>query len=340
MRAIVALAAAAVLAPLAVAQEGPPAVAAKHENKVSAAAQALLDEGRKHRYSPVEMGLKELKGTVEQKREMAGMPDMPKMPDMPNVPNMPKMQGMGGQATTFSVSFTAPSSVTVEIQGEGPPGPAMVREQMVQGMRRQLLASLGVDDPGPTGEFDMDVETEGGKKVLVTTSYDHNVKQGTTRMYFSAEGLPEKQVFQMDAAAAGGPGGGRGPGGPGGGGMEMTFQFRKDGDRGLLEKTTMKHPMMRDPMETTFTYADAGGFKLAVGWSSSGMMGMKIGSRFTDLAVNGKKVDVPAPAAGDASGPAKMPVPPKRDGKMGDPDHEGREEGDEDDEKGEKDEHR
>ena len=67
MRSITAVAAALVFVPAAFAQEPPaaPPAAAKHVNKISDEAKALLDGSRGKAYSPVALGLKEMKGTIE-----------------------------------------------------------------------------------------------------------------------------------------------------------------------------------------------------------------------------------------------------------------------------------
>ena len=152
------------------------------------------------------------------------------------------------------------------------------------------------------------------------------------RMYLNETGLPSRGTMKVEGA-----GGGGGRGGMGAMQIEMTWEWGKDGDRYLLQKMGMKLPMMQKPTEIVNTYADVGGYKLLVGWNSSmKIMQMEIvtTTRYTNLEVNGKAVEVPAPAAPEATGPAKMPAPPKKGDKAGKGGREGGEEGDEDDDEG------
>ena len=278
---------------------------------------------------------------------MEGMPDMPKMPDMPN---MPKIPGMGGEPTQYTIDFKAPDTLKVELKEAavdpaggagggmgggrgGMMGGEMMKKAKILPIRMGVLGSLGVIGPTSDSEYDADVETEAGQKVLVITNYESNVKSGVMRMYLNETGLPSRGTMKVE-----GTGGGGGRGGMGGMQVEMTWEWGKDGERYLLQKMGMKMPMMQKPMEIVNAYADVGGYKLLVGWSSSmRIMQMEIvtTTRYTNLEVNGKAVDVPAPAASEATGPAKMPAPPKKKGdKAGKGGEEGGEEGDEDDDEG------
>lgn len=276
-------------APAAPAPAPAPAAPAKHENRISAEARALFDAYEKTAYSPVALGLKELKGTMVMKMEMPGME------------GMEGMEGMPDMSVRFGIDFKAPKTVSIDVKTDNPmlAGNA---DQMKQGVRSLLLNSMGILEPSDDQEFDADVAVEAGAKTLVLKLYNRNKPMGDLRLTLDAGGLPTKgKMTAVDPDM----------------GMEQTidiaFQYAKDGDRYRLEKQTITLSMMPEPMEYALTYAPAGDFKVVSSMNMKGPMGMNFAYRFTELSVNGKKVELPSEAKPETKKeelkPA-MPVPP------------------------------
>jgi len=292
---------AAALVPAALAQEGgsvppggPPAPPpekpaapkapekpAKHENKISDAAKAAWAAMEKSIYSPVALGLKELKGKISM--------------------TPPGMDPSMGGSLDFQVAFEAPSKVTVEVATQDPMM-AMQAQQMKPQIQQVLSLGAGIFMPG-TEEYDADLEEKDGVKTLVVKIYEGEQRRGEMRLGLDAKGVPSKGNMKVTDPNSG---------------MELEmgleFQFAADGDKVRLEKHRLQHPMF-GPVETTFTYVDAGGFKVLCGFETNiETMGMKMPARFTEMTVNGKKVELPAAKAPEKEPEVKPapadPVPP------------------------------
>ena len=319
------LAALLALAPAALPQDAPPPAAppaakpadkpaapARHENKVTAAAKAAFDAMQKLMASPVAKGLQNFTGTIEMKMEMGegGGGD--------------EMGGMPAMGMSFSLVFKAPDDLKVTGKGGemfGPQG----SEGMTKGVRGLVLNTMGVYMPVGDDEFDADVVTEDGKKVIVLSTYEKGVPQGSVRIVLGDSGLPASGSIVTKQEMMGKTVEQK---------AKISWVFAKDGDLYRMEKQIIETPMAPAPFEYRISYAEAGGFSMPTKFvMDMGMM--KMGYRFTELTVNGKKVEIapeakkPAPAAT----PAAPPGPPKKDGgavkKPGD--HEGNGEGKEDD---------
>jgi hypothetical protein len=270
-----------------------PAAPAKHVNKVSAEAQAAYDNMKKVTYNPVALGLKDLKGTMVMKIEMAGQE------------GGEGMEGMPEMTATFTIDFKAPRTLVVDGTTDNPMlGQAV--DQMKKQVQQLFLYGTGTMEPAPDAEYDAEVVTEKGAKVLVLKLYEKNESKGEMRMTLDANGLIGKgSMTQMDPNM----------------GMEqtieMSYQFSKDGDMYRMEKVTISHPMLPEPMETVMSYTDVGTFKVLTSIKSGGPMGMSFGFKYTDLTVNGKKVELPKPAPKkEEAKPAAPPTatPPAGDG--------------------------
>lgn len=307
------LAALLALAPASLAQEGAPApkkeeapaapAAEKHVNKVSDAAKAAFEAAEKLLYSPVGLGLKELKGTIEMKMQMAGMEE--------------EVEGMPQMGMSFTIEFKAPREMTVGAKGGEMFGPG-AGENMARSVKSLVLNSMGVIVPAGDDEYDADIVTENGKKILILTSYEKNVKQGEMRMTIGDNGLPTTGDMTMIERM------------PGGRTMEqkgkMGWVFAKDGDLWRLEKQTIEVPMAPAPMEYRIEYSEAGGFKVPTKFLMD-MGGMAFGYRFTELTVNGKVVDL----GGAKDGAPKTATPKAEEGGKGEKGGEGEKEDGEDD---------
>ncbi len=253
-----------------------PAKPAKHENKVTPAAKAFFDGMAAKAYNPVALGLKELKGTMEMNMQMPGMEDMEEMEGMEGMPKM---------TVVFAIDFKAPKTIAVEASTENPML-MQAAEQLKQQVKQLFLYGMGTMEPDSSSEYDADVVVEKleGKesKVLLIKVFEKNEPKGEMRMSVDANGLPAKSVVTMVDENSGMEQT-----------MDMTFEFAKDGEAYRLVKQIITHPMLPEPMETAMTYSEAGGFKVATGIHSSGPMGMTFGFAYTDLTVNGKKVELP-----------------------------------------------
>ncbi len=264
--------AAPVPAPGAPAAPAKPAVPAKHENKVSPEAQSAYEGMRKVTYNPVALGLKDLKGTMEMKIEMPGQE------------GNEGMEGMPEMKVTFAIDFKAPKTINVEASTDNPML-MQAADQMKQQVQQFVLNSTGTMEPGSGAEYDADLVTEKGAKVLVLKLFDKNEAKGTLRMTLDANGLPGKGVLTQEDPNMGGEMS-----------INIDFQFGKEGDLYRMDRMVITHPSLPDPMEMVMLYSEAGGFKILTGVKSGGPMGMSFTYAYTDLTVNGKKVDLPKPA--------------------------------------------
>jgi len=260
------------LAPAAIAQEGTPpaggekpaAAPAKHENKVTEAAKAAFEAWEKMMASPVAQGLKDFSGTIEMKMEMPGGGGR-------------EVKGMPSMGMSFSVVFKAPKDLTVGARG-GEMFPRQAAEGMKQGVASIVLNALGLYVPAGDEEFDADVVTENGKKVLVLTHFSKGVHTGSMRMTLDETGLPSFGTVTVKDGST-----------PVEQKMKLSWVFAKDGDLHRLEKQIVETPMGN--VEYQVSYADAGGFRMPTKFMTS-MGGMKSGYRFTELTVNGKTVNL------------------------------------------------
>jgi hypothetical protein len=310
-RTLVAAALAAVLAPAAFAQDGgsgppappappapppanpaapapaAPAKPAKHENKVSDAAKAAYEGMNASLYNPIARGLKEFQGKAAMKMEFPGMGEAEGMPPM---------------VVDIAIAFTAPEKVTVDASTDNPML-AQAADQLKQQVQQLVAMGHGTIKPMEE-EYDADLEEKDGVKTLVLKLYKDNEPRGDMRLTLGDAGLPSKGVLKaMDPNM----------------GMETTlefgFHYAKVGDKYRLEKQTVTHPMMPGPMETKISYLSAGEFDVLHSFETSGIMGSgTISFKYSELTVNGKKLDLPAAAKVEEkpatpTGPAS-PLPP------------------------------
>lgn len=283
------LAACLALAPAAAAQEGAPpagekpAAPARHVNRITDAAKGAFEAMERLMSSPLAQGLKDFQGTIEMATEFGKDSGMGEMPSM----------GM-----SFDVSFKMPREL--QIAAKGGEKYAMFGPGFLDGMkdsvRSVVLRGIGVYLPLDQDEYDADLVTEEGKKVLVLTYYSAGEPKRTIRMVLADNGLPS--IGTMSTFENG----------PGGAATEQKWRtswvFAKDGEKFRLEKQVMETDTpMKLRIELQVSYADAGGFQMPIRFvTDMGMM--KSGFRFSDLTVNGKKVDVGAPPAKPAAKPS------------------------------------
>jgi len=296
--------------PAPAAEAKPATKVERHVNKITAEAKALFEKFDKLVYSPIRAGLKDLSGTVKMEMDFGE--------------GMEEMAAMGGGDLAFSVTFKAPAEVSVAPAGEkegeaGRNSPMrMMKEGMTQSVRGSVRTMLGLVRPSDEDEYDVEVKTEEGRSVLYYTYFLKGVETSHSAMVLGTNGLPESATVtpKRDPAS-------RRPDGK----SSIKFTWAKEGELYRAEKMRVEEPGAPGAMESTFSYADTGGFKVAYQWKMT-IAGspMSCGFRFTDIVVNGKKVDLPKPAAEKAAAP-KAPAKGKA----------GKEE-DEDDEDDEKDE--
>lgn len=260
---------------------------AKHENKVSDTAKAAWEAMEKMTYNPVALGLKDLQGRLVLKVEVPGMDESTGAPPM---------------SVEFAISFTAPDKVTVDASTDNEML-AMQLDSMKREVKQLVSLSMG-DARSGRDEYDADLEEKDGTKTLVLKYYEKNVPSGESRLTLDDRGLPTKGVVKavdpnmgMEVS------------------VDISFQYATDGDRFRLEKMNVQNPMMPGPMEMTFSYADVGGFKVLTAIDGKmEVMGMSTRFRYTELTVNGKKVELPAAKAPEKEEEKKAaptdPAPP------------------------------
>lgn len=282
-----------------------PAAPAKHVNKVTDAAKAALEVIRKGCYDPVTAGLKEYKGKLVLKIEMEGMEEM---------------EGMDFRVD-FAVDFKAPSTLGIEATTDNPMLEAQV-PQIKTLVERFARFSRGDFSPASDTEHDMDVAVEGDKKFLVIQTYEENTSRGALKLALGANGLPGKGVMTvMD------PNMGISQD------VSVECRFAKEGELSRIEKFVIDQGNGEDALEFSLAYVDAGGVKVMSGISATIQTPMGPGAmdfRYETLSVNGKAVELPkkepkkkeeakpavptAPGGGDAAKPPegeKKPEEPK-----------------------------
>jgi hypothetical protein len=289
-------------APAVAAQEGPPPAPPKdapaapaspaeekkverHENKISAEAKALFEKMGKLLYSAAENGLKEFSGTLRMEMTVeaaeGGDGAMAMMPPM---------------GLEWTASFQAPRTVSVAPKGEASPFlPPDARKSMAQMARAMLHHMLGFLAPGGDDEFDAEVRSADGKTTLVVTSYEKGVKVGVTDFAISEIGLPSSFSSELTMAAGAGP--------MDRARQEGKFVFEKEGEKYRFLGMDMSSPQ---EIEMRATWSEVAGFKLVTRWSAkvkTGMGKMLCGYAFSDLTVNGKKVDLPGSGAAKPAAP-------------------------------------
>ena len=215
-------------------------------------------------------------------------------------PGMENMEGMPPMTVDFRVAFKAPEEFKIEASTDNP-----MLAQQTGSLKAQVehLLRAGQGQMKPMQEeFDADLEEKDGKKTLVVTMYQNSAKAGTMRMALDGNGLPEKGAMTVSNPQMGEMQ------------IDLGFHYAKVGERFRIERQTMANSMMPGEMETKMTYADAGGFDVMTSFVISGVMGSGTMSfRYSELAVNGKKVEVPAATkAAEPAAPAApaTPAPP------------------------------
>ena len=264
-----------------------PAVPAKHENKLTDAAKAAFDAMAKQLYNPVELGLKELQGKMKMNMQMPGMDESSGMPPM---------------VVDFAIAFKAPEDLTVTASTDNPML-AQAADQLQEQVKHVFKLGVGSAKFGPE-EFDADVVEKDGAKTLVLKIFARNEPKGEMRLTLDANGLPTKGVMKQEDPNMGEVS------------IEIGFTFVKEGEKYRLEKQVVQHPMMPEPLATVVTFQEAGGFKVPSAIDTTGGMGMTFTFRYTELTVNGKKLELPAekapekPAGTPTTPPAPMPPAP------------------------------
>jgi hypothetical protein len=273
-------------APTAPAPAPAPAAPAKHENKISDAAKAAFDGMAKQLYNPVELGLKELQGKMKMVMQMPGMDESSGMPPM---------------VVDFSIAFKAPEDLNV-IASTDNPMLAQAADQLQEQVKHVFKLGVGSAKFGPE-EFDADLVEKDGAKSLVLKIFAKNEPKGEMVLSLDANGLPTKGVMKQEDPNMGEVS------------IEIGFTFVKEGEKYRLEKQVVQHPMMPEPLSTVVTFQEAGGFKVPSAIDTTGGMGMTFTFRYTELTVNGKKVELPAekkpePAPEKPATPTTPPAPP------------------------------
>ena len=275
----------------AAAEEGPaappvpsaPAAAPRHQNRITPEAKAMFERMDRLLYSPVKAGIKDLSGTVVMKMDMGGGGGGGR-------------GGMPSMDMKFSVAFTAPATVKVEMT-EAAGFMRQAGEGMTKGMQAMMRHTLGIYRPADDEEYDAETREENGKQVLVLTSYEKAAPVSTT--VFT---LDDKDLIESGAHTSKVPG----PTGKVAESKATTrYTWARSGDLYMVEKIAMTSSEAPAPFEYVLAYADVSGAKVAVAWEMR-MKGMPapMAYRFTDLTVNGKAVTVPAASS------APGPVPP------------------------------
>ena len=266
-------------APAAPAPAPAPAAPAKHENKITDAAKAAFDAMSKQLYNPVELGLKELQGKMKMVMQLPGMDESSGMPPM---------------VVDFAIAFKAPEDLTVTSSTDNPML-AQAADQLQDQVKHVFKLGVGSAKFGPE-EFDADLVEKDGAKVLVLKIFVKEEAKGEMRITLDANGLPTKGVMKQNDPNMGEVS------------IEIGFNFVKEGEKYRLEKQVVQHPMMPEPLSTVLTFQEAGGFKVPSAIDTTGGMGMTFTFRYTELTVNGKKVELPAEKAPEK--PAEKPAAP------------------------------
>lgn len=273
-----ALAALALAAPAQEAEpkKEPPPPPAKHVNQVSPEAKACIDAIGKAMYSPVAAGLKRLEGT------------------------MTSTGKSGTEAVT--VEFRGPSDLKVkDVEKVPTEGRKWLMAESVTAttVRVLLTESLGMASflPGlDGGEYDAEVVPEGKGKALRITGWKEGVAVTEYLYSLNDDGLPSASKGTSGAA-------------PGALNLANTFQYSRVGDRFVLARqvmTFLDNPAF-DPMDQAYTWTDVGGLRILTSYELKDPMGGTTCTRWKDLTVNGKKVELPPEE--------KPPAPKEGEGK-------------------------
>ncbi len=247
----------------------------RHENKVSPEAKAAFEKMAKAMYSPVAKGLKELSGTLLVPAGPAG-------------------------DIALKVSFKAPDSLHVEADAQSPMG--AIASQACESL---LRLSLGMPRPSDEAEYDAEVATKDGKQVLTITRYRNGAESGRTEMTLGDDGLVAETTTRAEVQT---------PGSRRTVSRSSVFTWGKVGDLSRLEKLEEKRGAMQDRVVQTLHYTDVDGISLLTSWKTEfeGMAMPAREVRYSELTVNGKKVDLQAPATTPPE--RKGPEAPEKDG--------------------------
>jgi hypothetical protein len=217
------------------------------------------------------------------------------------MPGMDESSGMPPMVVDFSIAFKAPEDLNV-IASTDNPMLAQAADQLQEQVKHVFKLGVGSAKFGPE-EFDADLVEKDGAKSLVLKIFAKNEPKGEMVLSLDANGLPTKGVMKQEDPNMGEVS------------IEIGFTFVKEGEKYRLEKQVVQHPMMPEPLSTVVTFQEAGGFKVPSAIDTTGGMGMTFTFRYTELTVNGKKVELPAekkpePAPEKPATPTTPPAPP------------------------------
>lgn len=256
-------------------EKEPPPPPAKHVNQVSPEAQACIDAIGKAMYSPVAAGLKRLEGT------------------------MISTEDGGTEAVT--VEFREPADLEVTDVAKDPPNgreKGATESSISRFVRSILLESFGREPFLPelaSGEYDASVAIEGEKKVLLLKGWSGGEPFSESRYTLDADGLPASST---------------GTDGTGGDALRTTrsFEYARVGAKFVLVRHVKKFrdvPMLGG-VEIANTWTDVDGLRILTAMELKVPIGGPVLTRWKELTVNGKKVELPAeekpPAPKDGSG--------------------------------------
>jgi hypothetical protein len=269
--------------PVKPAKPEPAPASAKHENKVSDEAKAAYEKMEKAANCAATKGMKEATGTVSMQLPGAATP------------------------TTEKFTFKSPGEVKIEAPqggegggGGGGRGRGMGRGGPGGGQLAQsvLRYALGAFRPAGDAEYDASVATKDGKSVLTVTMFKDNAETMHTDYALDANGLPaaattsrsfkDRQGAQHESKT------------------DVAFTWTKSGDVWRLDKIESSTKMGENTVTTSteISYVDAGGLAFPSGWKSQ-TMGGAIESHVADLVVDGKKIEIAAPAKAEGAEPKK-----------------------------------
>lgn len=176
----------------------------------------------------------------------------------------------------FAIEFTAPETLKIELKSDDPQF-EMFKDMIVGQVSVVLRLGLSMLEPKPDGEFDADVVVEKDVKTLVLKTFNKNEQAGEFRFTLGTDGLPSKGVQTSTDPMSGMEQE-----------IEFAFGFQKDGERSRLVKLSVNS--MMGNQELKIDHVDAGGFKVLRSIKSDDSS-----ITFTELTVNGKKVEFPKP---------------------------------------------
>ncbi len=274
--AVFALAAFALAAPAQEAEpkKEPPPPPAKHVNQVSPEAKACIEAIGKAMYSPVAAGLKRLEGT------------------------MTSTEGSGTEAVT--VEFREPADLkVVDVEKDPPNGreKGATESSISRYVRALLLESFAMEPFLPelaSGEYDADLVPDGEGKALRLKGWFEGEFVYESMVTLDKNGLPSSST---------------GTEGTGGDALRTarTFEYARVGGKFVLVRHVKKFvdaPILGG-VEVASTWTEVDGLRILTAMELKVPLGGPVLTRWKELTVNGKKVDLP---------PEEKPPAPKDGG--------------------------